>query len=219
VSRVIAATNFGVVGSVHLVNLTGRVDGYLQTILSSKGEPTTADPDLTTAAVIPALTFSSSASLATALLRAPMIQQVLKQACSVEQAVVGVGTPTTDATIVQLGFLRADDVRTLRERCVVGDILGQFFDADGKVVDLPIHDRRIRIQLSDLRGIPKVAGVARGLHEVEAILGALHGGFLDILVTNEVAAIRLLELECSSRTPSSTAVPRLQRGSGAGTAR
>ena len=38
VSRVIAATNFGTVGPVHMVTLTGGVDGYLQTILSSKGE-------------------------------------------------------------------------------------------------------------------------------------------------------------------------------------
>ena len=38
-------------------------------------------------------------------------------------------------------------------------------------------------------------GVAGGLHKVEAILGALRGGFLDVLVTNELAALRLLELE------------------------
>jgi DNA-binding transcriptional regulator LsrR (DeoR family) len=30
---------------------------------------------------------------------------------------------------------------------------------------------------------------------VQAILGALHGGFLDVLVTNELAATRLLDLE------------------------
>ena len=41
----------------------------------------------------------------------------------------------------------------------------------------------------------KVIGVAGGLHKAEAILGALHGGFLDVLVTNELVAIRLLELE------------------------
>jgi DNA-binding transcriptional regulator LsrR (DeoR family) len=40
-----------------------------------------------------------------------------------------------------------------------------------------------------------VIGVAGGLHKAEAILGALHGGFLDVLVTNELVAIRLLELE------------------------
>jgi lsr operon transcriptional repressor len=37
--------------------------------------------------------------------------------------------------------------------------------------------------------------LAGGLHKVPAILGALHGGFLDVLVTNELAAVRLLELE------------------------
>src|ERR1700677_3276604 len=35
VSRVIAATNFGAVGPVHLVTLTGGVDAYLQAFLSS----------------------------------------------------------------------------------------------------------------------------------------------------------------------------------------
>ena len=85
---------------------------------------------------------------------------MLKQACSADQAVVGVGTPTTDATIVQLGYLTAADVQGLREQGVVGDILGQFFDADGKVADVPIHDRRIGIDLSDLKYIPKVVGVA-----------------------------------------------------------
>jgi len=194
VSRVIAATNFGSVGPVHMVTLTGGVDGYLQTILSSTGESAT-DAGLTTASVIPAPNIASSPSLAAALRQEPTIQHVLKQACSVEQAVVGVGTPTADATIVQLGYLTTEDVRLLREQSVVGDILGQFYDADGAVVDLPLHERRIGIELSELRYIPKVVGVAGGVHKAEAILGALRGGFLDVLVTNELAAIRLLDLE------------------------
>src|SRR6478736_7043675 len=36
VSRVISATNFGAVGPVHMVTLTGGVEGYLPTILSSQ---------------------------------------------------------------------------------------------------------------------------------------------------------------------------------------
>jgi lsr operon transcriptional repressor len=71
--------------------------------------------------------------------------------------------------------------------------LGQFCDADGKVVELPLHERRIGIELSGLRYIPKVVGVAARVHRAEAILGTLRGGFLDVLVTNELAAIRLLE--------------------------
>ena len=36
---------------------------------------------------------------------------------------------------------------------------------------------------------------ADGLHKTEAILDALRGRFLDILVTNELVALALLELE------------------------
>jgi lsr operon transcriptional repressor len=195
VSRVIASTNFGAVGPIHMVSLTGGVDAYLPAFLSSKGEGEGAMGELTTATVIPTPIVASTPELAAALKAEPAIQQVLKQACGVDQAIVGVGTPTADATIVQMGYLEAEDVRTLRDHHVVGDILGQFFDASGRVVKLPIHDRRIGIELTDLAQIPKVVGVAGGLHKVDAILGALRGGFLDVLVTNELAALRLLDLE------------------------
>jgi lsr operon transcriptional repressor len=194
VSRVIAATDFSMAGPTHLVTLTGGVDGYLPTILSSHGE-SAAEPAVATASVIPAPNIASTPALAAALRAESTIQQVLDQARGVEQAVVGVGTPAADATIVQLGYLTAADARILRDRGVVGDILGQFFDIDGNVADLPIHERRIGIELSDLKNIPKVVGAAGGLHKAEAILGALHGGFLDVLVTNELVALRLLQLE------------------------
>jgi len=197
VSRAIAATSFGAVGPVHMVTLTGGVEGYLQTILSSKGEMATDPANLTSATVIPSPIMASTPALAAALREEPTIQEVLRQACAVEYALVGIGTPTADATIVHMGYLTGDDSRRLRERGGVGDILGQFFDAGGDVVDLPIHDRRIGIELADLRRIPKVVGVAGGEHKAAAILGALHGGFLDVLVTNELAAMRLLELERS----------------------
>jgi lsr operon transcriptional repressor len=191
VSRVIGATNFGAVGPVHMVTLTGGVDGYLQTILSSKTESVT-EQEATTATIIPSPIVASTARLAAALKTEPTIQQVLKEACAVEQAIVGVGTPTADASLVQIGYLAAEEMRELRERGVVGDILGQFYDAAGQVVDLPIHERRIGVELSELAAIPKVVGVAGGLHKVEAILGALRGGYLDVLVTNELVALQLL---------------------------
>ena len=195
VSQVIASTSFGAVGPIHMVSLTGGVDAYLPAFLSSKSEGEGAMGEMTTATVIPTPIVASTPELAAALKAEPAIQQVLKQACGVDQAIVGVGTPTADATIVEMGYLEAEDVRALRDHAVVGDILGQFFDASGRVVKLPIHDRRIGIELSDLAQIPKVVGVAGGLHKVDAILGALRGGFLDVLVTNELAALRLLELE------------------------
>src|SRR6202451_3284861 len=140
VARVIASTNFGAVGPVHMVALTGGVDAYLRAFLSSKGDGA-GEGDVRRDAVLHTPIVAPPPELAAALKAEPAIQQVLTQACGVEQALVGVGTPTADATIVQMGYLAADDVRQLRDRGVVGDILGQFFDADGQVVSLPIHDR------------------------------------------------------------------------------
>jgi lsr operon transcriptional repressor len=209
VSRVIAATNFGVVGPVRMVTLTGGVDAYLPAFLSSNNSPSSgeagADGDKTSATVIPTPIVASTPELAAALKAEPAIQQVLQQACDVDQAVVGVGTPTPDATIVQMGYLAADDVRLLRNLGVVGDILGQFFDSAGRVVDLPIHARRIGIELADLARIPTVVGVAGGEHKAEAILGALRGGFLDVLVTNEHTALCLLEMEHAATGAPTTA--------------
>jgi len=195
VSRAITAISFGTVGPVSMVTLTGGVTAYLATLLSSRPDATAEPSEISSATVIPSPIMASTPELAAALRAEPTIQHVLGQARSVEHALVGVGTPAPDATIVDMGYLHPADVRALRRRGVVGDILGQFFDADGTVVDLPIHDRRIGIDLADLRRIPKVVGVAGGLHKAEAILGALCGGFLDVLVTNELTALRILELD------------------------
>src|SRR5262249_54811012 len=73
VSRVIAATNFGTVGPVHMVTLTGGVEGYLQTILSSHSEVAAERSDLTSATVIPSPIMASTAALAAALREEPTI--------------------------------------------------------------------------------------------------------------------------------------------------
>src|SRR2546430_10453122 len=110
VSRVITSTNFGAVGPVHLVTLTGGVDGYLQTILSSKGEGV-AEPEVTTATIIPTPIVASTPGLAAALKAEPTIQQVLKQACAAEQAIACVGPACAHAPLLQMGYLAAGDVR------------------------------------------------------------------------------------------------------------
>ncbi len=75
----------------------------------------------------------------------------------------------------------------------VGDVLGMFFDADGCVVDLEIHARRIGIDIAELRTMPNVIGIAGGSAKVAALRAALRGDYLDILVTDKVAALGLLE--------------------------
>src|SRR5215472_1709401 len=60
VSRAIGSTIFGAVGPVRMVTLTGGVEGYLQTILSSQGESS----ETTSATVIPSPIMATTPELA-----------------------------------------------------------------------------------------------------------------------------------------------------------
>src|SRR5258705_8123898 len=73
VSRVIAATNFGAVGPVNMVTLTGGVEGYLPTILSSKGEMANESADLIPATLIPNPIMAPTSALAAVLREQPTI--------------------------------------------------------------------------------------------------------------------------------------------------
>lgn len=188
VARVLHQADFAAMGGVHVVTLAGGVAGYLPALTYSRENGQTL-----TASVIASPIVASTARLASALRAEPMIAAVIDEARRVSTAVVGVGTATADATLVRLGYLTAEDASKLVDRRVVGDILGQFYDINGKVLKLPIHDRRIGVDLDDLKAVNTVIGVAGGTDKVDAILGALRGGHLNALVTNESAARLLLD--------------------------
>ena len=104
VSRVIAAINFGAVGPIHLVALTGGVNGYLRTVMSSRVDLGT-DSEMTTVIAIPSPIVVSTTAMALALKAEPIIGDILRRARGVDLAVVGIGTPSIDATLVQMGYL------------------------------------------------------------------------------------------------------------------
>jgi DNA-binding transcriptional regulator LsrR (DeoR family) len=53
--------------------------------------------------------------------------------------------------------------------------------------------RVVGLELADLRAIDTTVLVAGGLAKVPAILGALRGGYINTLITDEVTASKLLE--------------------------
>ena len=63
-----------------------------------------------------------------------------------------------------------------------------FFDINGQLVESPLDDRLITTPLETLAEQKNVIGVAGGANKVSAIIGALNGKFLDILVTDQDTA-------------------------------
>jgi DNA-binding transcriptional regulator LsrR (DeoR family) len=75
----------------------------------------------------------------------------------------------------------------------VGDILGHFYDIDGRPVECETDDRLIALDLEQLRVIPTMVAVAGGLGKVAAILGGLRGSYIDVLITDMETAQAILE--------------------------
>ncbi len=111
-------------------------------------------------------------------------------------SLVGVGPVDVHHSVYALtGFLGREELADLREKGAVGDIAGQFYDSEGKVLDIPLHRRTVAVPLSEIRSMRNVMALAGGMEKVEAILGALRGGFIKILITDEETAKAVLSYE------------------------
>lgn len=107
-------------------------------------------------------------------------------------AIVGIGAVKNN---LPRYFLSIDEFNNLKSIGAVGDILGKFFDINGQLVSSKLQSQILSIALEDLRKINRVIAVAGGEIKVEAILGALHTGVIDILITDEDTALKILKLK------------------------
>ena len=73
----------------------------------------------------------------------------------------------------------------IRSQNGAGDILGQFYNTNGDLLELSHHNRLIGTPLSILRNMKHVVGVAGGTEKIDAIYGALKGKFIHSLITDE----------------------------------
>jgi len=82
----------------------------------------------------------------------------------------------------------------------VGDISGRFFDIAGNPVVTELDERILALSLGDLQTISPVVAAAGGDDKVEAILGALWGGYLDVLIVDEETAGKVLKRSTEARS-------------------
>jgi DNA-binding transcriptional regulator LsrR (DeoR family) len=88
--------------------------------------------------------------------------------------------------------LPPQDLDRLAGLKAVGDVCLNFFDRNGEPVDGGLRDPVIGIGVDDLRAVPRRIGVAGGHFKVEAIRAAALGGWVNVLVTDQFTARRLL---------------------------
>ena len=172
--------------NISSISLTGGVSGYLQGL----GLPQLAAENIH---LIPAPILASSPELARAFKEEPRIAELLAMTQLAQVALVGIGATDEQATLVKSGYVNVGELTLFRRMGAVGDVLGHFYDARGRVLDIPLHQQIIGATLARLRTIPIRVGASGGSQKVAAILGALAGGHINVLVTDEETATLLLK--------------------------
>lgn len=137
--------------------------------------------------------FVSDAQTRDVLLRHPDAQRMIETWDSLDMALVGVGyfAFQRQSSMFFAEYMAPTLFQELEQRGAVGDLCGRFFDIRGKQCILEAGV--IGISLERLRALDRVVGVAGGEEKVAAILGALRGGYLNVLITDSVTAQAVLE--------------------------
>lgn len=142
---------------------------------------------------LPAPLLVSSESVAEAIRGEDAVRDVLDLARSAVVTLTGMGAATAGGSAVSFGVTTDDEVAEFAARGAVGDMLGEWYDLEGRVVETSWSRRRIGLGLDELRRLSNVVGVAGGVEKVDAIRGAIAGHLIDALVTDEPTATALLE--------------------------
>lgn len=126
------------------------------------------------------------------------IRQTLDHARRADIALVGIGDARDDSAVVRIGCFSIREMRQLRQAGAVGDIMGYFFDLQGRPVVKGMADRVVGLGPQDLRAIPCVIGIAGEPEKSRAILGALRTGMVKILATSVGNAQAILALDAET---------------------
>ncbi len=118
------------------------------------------------------------------------LREVFELASETELCVVGVGELGDNAFMRLSGMVSDADFRELREAGAVGEVLGQFLDAEGRPVAAEVNRRAVAMELDRLRGRDVVA-VAGGEGKAAAVAAVLRSGLLTGLITDAGTARRL----------------------------
>lgn len=108
-------------------------------------------------------------------------------------AFLGVGTLDARAPLLIDGFITRQEFDQLVHAGAVGEIAGSAFDADGRLIESELSFRTTAIPI-ELPLKRLTIGIAGGRSKGKAIAAALRGRLLSALITDEGAALAVLEL-------------------------
>ena len=110
--------------------------------------------------------------------------------------VFGIGLPDSSrSTAVRLHYIEAEMLDDLAAMGAVGDISLQYYDKDGRTEPFAAYNRHVAgLSLADFASVPRRIAIAGGACKAAAVLGALRGGYVNVLITDEACAEGICEM-------------------------
>jgi len=120
------------------------------------------------------------------------LREVFEFAKSLDAAIVSVGSIDADSTTNRFGIMPEAEQEALRQAGAVGDLLFNFFDAEGRLVDHPLNQRAMSIPIPTIAAAPVRVLISGGANKLEAMAGAMKLIRPTVLITDEATAEALI---------------------------
>lgn len=141
--------------------------------------------------VMPVPFFANSEGDRAVLLSQPGVRDIFDLSNSATLTFVGMGTADAGAQLVASGMIEAREIAEINAAGGVGEMMGYFFDATGRVLDTTLSARTLSVDLN--RGQDqRIVVIAGGAEKVAAIRAVLKSGRLSGLITDEATARALM---------------------------
>jgi DNA-binding transcriptional regulator LsrR (DeoR family) len=120
------------------------------------------------------------------------LRDIFRRAERLDMALLSVGTLAPSSTAFRFNLISDEERAALLKMGAVGDLLFNFYDRDGNIVDHPVNRRVMALPIEQLRGVPARVIASGGNDKVECLLGAIKLVDCNVLITNEATARELL---------------------------
>ncbi|HTJ94688.1 MAG TPA: sugar-binding transcriptional regulator [Pararobbsia sp.] len=140
--------------------------------------------------VLPLPFFANTAEDREVLMSQRGVREVFELAAHSDLMVVGIGSVQPDAQLVASHMIEPAEIDEVRSLGGQGELLGHFFDGDGKPVETSLAARTVAPAPADLSG-RRIVAIAGGNSKVGAIRAVLNTGLVSGLITDEATALAL----------------------------
>lgn len=122
------------------------------------------------------------------------INNVLNMAKEAEVTIFSIGAVEKTSILYEVGYLDDNDFEQLKKADAAGDIALRFFDIQGNIANENLNERVVGLALEDFKDKKYNIAITVGERKAVGILGALRGGYVNVLYTDEKTARKVLSM-------------------------